>query len=167
MTDEGLKAIAARADTARSDVTTLIEALRRRTPREIPSNGMSLYGTITLGALIDALSAIDTLDRDGREKEVMYDRWFVRVTTVASYRGYYDHLALGWAQDGERTTITVALERLRSAIGQTFSGYKGGSYRMNRDTPIWADNWGQGAGVAIVGVVDDGWRVVLKTEVPE
>ena len=51
-----------------------------------------------------------------------------------SYRGYYEDLAF---EPVENTTIGEMLEHAESALGETFKGYKGGTYRMNKWTDVW------------------------------
>ncbi len=56
-----------------------------------------------------------------------------------SYRGYYDDMYVEREEYDDQKTETVKefRERLQLAIGQTFEGYKGGDYMMNKDTPVW------------------------------
>lgn len=70
---------------------------------------------------------------------------------IASSRGTYSQLAIGYAVD--RTVIAAdMLTMLRGANGSTFDGYKGGEYVMDLDTPVWVDNWGEWTGTAIVSI---------------
>lgn len=46
-----------------------------------------------------------------------------------SYRGDYSELAF---EPLENTTVGAMLECAKSALGQTFEGYKGGDYKMER-----------------------------------
>lgn len=52
-----------------------------------------------------------------------------------SYRGYYDHVAFEQT-DGEMTVEDVCGEVI-DAIGKTYVGWKGGTFAMNKDTPVW------------------------------
>ena len=86
-----------------------------------------------------------------------------------SYRGYYDHLALSYwnediGQDKRAPTVGALVATLETANGKTYEGYKGGNYKMNLETPVWVDNWGDCTSTAIVGIVSLGsYRVVLQT----
>lgn len=60
-----------------------------------------------------------------------------------SYRGYYDELAF---RPAENVTIGSMLENARSALGQTFEGYKGGSYKMDEYTDCWIAEYGESGG---------------------
>jgi hypothetical protein len=51
-----------------------------------------------------------------------------------SYRGYYDDVAF---EPTKNVTINSMLAAARSAVGVTFSGWKGGEYRMNEWTTAW------------------------------
>lgn len=109
-----------------------------------------------LGAIIDALSAAKP------DAAVEYDFGGFNVTGIDSYRGYYEDLALSFGNEGALNAGAL-LAMLRGADGKMFDGYKGGEYRMNRDTPVWVANWGCSHGVAVVGVEDQGWRVLVRT----
>lgn len=56
-----------------------------------------------------------------------------------SYRGFYNELAF---EPADPMTVGEILDVLRSAIGETYSGYKGGQYTMTYETPIWMAHWG-------------------------
>lgn len=119
----------------------------------------SAFGPITLAGLIAGLEGCDP------EREVMLDYCGLGPTNFASYRGYYDHLALGY-QEGHRIRAGELLELARAEVGSQHFGYKGGEYRMTLETPVWIANhgdcWGQGIESVDSGG-EDGWRVVLRT----
>lgn len=56
-----------------------------------------------------------------------------------SDRGSYEDLAF---RPVGRTTIGEMLAHARSAMGKTFTGYKGGDYVMNEYTTVKIGNWG-------------------------
>lgn len=119
----------------------------------------SVFGTATLGALLDALNAAPVA------AHVRFAFCDVLPTTLSSYRGFYDHLALGWSGDGNaalRTARDLATD-LAAADGKTFEGWKGGTYRMNRETPVWVDNPGRYSGTGIVAIEVDEMTVLLVT----
>lgn len=76
-----------------------------------------------------------------------------------SYRGFYDQLALGI---GAPRTIADLLEAAQAAVNEEFEGYKGGTYTMSCSTPVWAAEWGEWPGEAIVGLMhlEDAVRLV-------
>lgn len=65
-----------------------------------------------------------------------------------SYRGYYDELAF---EPVTNTTVGAMLEAAKSALNQTFQGYKGGDYVMDEWTPVWLAQYGHcGEGIGPV-----------------
>lgn len=70
---------------------------------------------------------------------------------VDSYRGYYDQLAIDVGEDSYMT-VKDLLELLEKAIGKTFTGYKGGSYTMSEDTPVWLASYGESTGSKTTGI---------------
>lgn len=121
------------------------------------------FGTATLGSVIEALKQCD------QDEDVRFDFCYLRPTTVHSYRGHYDHLALGWSAESASPKehwpkVSAVLAELQKAVGSTFEGYKGGQYVMGLSTPIWVDNRHDASGTAIVSVDADSGYVVLRTE---
>lgn len=125
-------------------------------------------GVMTLGELVArlenaqlkgakkvAIDGPDDLLGDGEEKHPGH---------VDSYRGVYAHLAI------EPTSTPCEIEdliaRLREADGKTFTGYKGGNFTMNRNTPIWVSRRGEASEYAVVDVVfgDYGSTAFIKVE---
>ena len=84
--------------------------------------------------------------------------------SVSSYRGYYEDLAIEYVEGyGEKMRLDHFLTTLRSAVGETFEGYKGGDFVMGKNTPLWASEYGC-CGPAIVAVVVTPLKVVLATK---
>lgn len=78
---------------------------------------------------------------------------------IDSYRGYYDHLCLGyvidsWENEDNEVTVEKLIGMLNDAIGRTFTGYKGGDFTMGPRTPVWLANYGKAAGGVITGISD-------------
>lgn len=119
----------------------------------------AIYDTATLGGLIAEL------ERMPRDADVQFDFCYLRPTKVDSYRGYYDHLALGWSDksDGDRhwPPVSKVLAELKAAVGATFAGWKGGEYTMSENTPVWVANPGQTGGTGIVGVEREGESTIV------
>lgn len=60
---------------------------------------------------------------------------------LSSYRGYYDELAI---QSGSKAVrVEEALLNARAALNSTFTGYKGGDFKMFEFTPIWISEYGE------------------------
>lgn len=103
---------------------------------------------MNLGELIDAVEPYKDV-----EGWVMFDFGSASPDGIDSYRGYYDRLALGFS--GERSDIMTPKDfyiLLTSAVNKTFTGYKGGKYTMDRDTPVHVANYGETSSTEIVRV---------------
>lgn len=81
-----------------------------------------------LGELIAALEAADP--------RLVVPNGF---TDPHSYRDYYDELAFAPARN---VTVAAMLAAARSALGTTYTGYKGGDYTMGEHTDCWIAEWG-------------------------
>lgn len=119
---------------------------------------------MTLGEVIDELKRAEP------GATVQFDFCYTAPTTVASYRGYYNELAIGWqpaTHDAESGTYwplaSTILERLEDAVGKTFEGYKGGDYTMDRGTTLYVANWGDSGGTVISRIDHEYGTVILNT----
>jgi len=77
---------------------------------------------------------------------------------LGSYRGYYNYIAIEY---GELCYVKELLKRVKEAIGNTFTGYKGGEYKMTRMTPVWVSDYGAVSGKGIVGVSQNDSKIIL------
>ena len=77
-----------------------------------------------------------------------------------SYRGCYEDLAV--EPTDEKITAGKLLNHAEQALGNTFEGYKGGSYTMTEDTPLWLAPYGN-TGPAIIGMSVSDVDAVLQT----
>jgi len=92
---------------------------------------------MTLGELIEFLEARDP------ERAVP-----VGFAKPHSYRGYYSELAFEPAKD---VTVGSMLSCARDSLGHTFTGYKGGEYKMGEYTDVYLANYGDtGEGIGPV-----------------
>lgn len=57
-----------------------------------------------------------------------------------SYRGHYEELAF---QPTENITVGRMLEFAKSALGNTYTGYKGGNFKMDEYTDCYIANYGE------------------------
>ena len=74
---------------------------------------------------------------------------------VMSWRGDYNCLALGYCLYGDSNAfINVGKLKsiLQNSIGKTFIGYKGGEFVMEKNTPVYLDNYGFSTGHYIARV---------------
>jgi len=121
--------------------------------------GGKMSETMTLGAIIDALKA--------RPPEQAIHFNFARLvpTILRSWRGDHSQLAIGYGIDAwPHASVARLLEQCIDAIDKTFEGYKGGSYRMTRETRVYVDNKGDSTGWAVTGVGGDEYGTVLIAE---
>lgn len=127
---------------------------------------------LTLGGLIDKLTEIAAdqrciVERYKSEATIEFDFADLHPTVLESWRGSYEELALDFAYEGDAPTITAFLTMLNEAVGKTFTGWKGGDYVMDRDTPIWVSRPERGSHTAVVDVVDNEYCVYLITAIRE
>ncbi len=55
------------------------------------------------------------------------------------------------------------LDELKSAVGKTYQGWKGGDYVMDRDTEVWVDNTGIVTHTMITGINMGKYSSVILT----
>lgn len=84
---------------------------------------------LTLGKLIDFLKIQD----ENKEVEGLGE--------LHSYRGYYSDLS--FEPTYQKEAIFKLLTRCLAAMGENFTGYKGGDYQMGRNTPLWVAPYGR------------------------
>jgi len=126
---------------------------------------------ISLGQLIEEIEKCGLEKNDGEIKDVHFDFGTAIPTDLASWRGSYNELALGYRLCGYDNNnehfadckADKLLNHLKEAVGKEYTGWKGGDFFMNKNTPIWVANQGNSGNTAIVGVLDDEWRLVLIT----
>lgn len=78
---------------------------------------------MTLGKLIKFL--------ERQDQEKVLRKSFL---TPCSYRGYYEQLAF---VEAENVKCADMLAAAKSALGETFGGYKGGEFKMDEYTDVW------------------------------
>lgn len=137
------------------DVTKMLEAVLAASSNEIGSR------TMTLGQLIEQF------EKCKPDSNVTYAFGDIRPNTISSWRGVYSQLAINYVRDDEQTTVADMLAILRGALGNTYDGYKGGTYRMTASTPVWVSNWGRCEHLAITGIVEKYGHVTINTEIRE
>lgn len=110
----------------------------------------------TLGRLIDDLEKI--LTAEGCVVEFDFGG---TPRDLHSWRGSYEELAIGWSHkdyyEGGQTERNIKykdfLAMLEEAVGKKYQGWKGGWYRMSKDTPVWVSKDGMGTHCGICKVV--------------
>lgn len=117
---------------------------------------------VNLGELIKLLKQVKK-----PKTTVRFNFAYFKPTNFQSYRGYHDHLALGWEESDKEITVAELLTQCRLAVNKSYAGYKGGEYTMTLATPLWVANRGNCHNTAIVGIVDVGWQVIIETTFKE
>ena len=103
---------------------------------------------MTLGKLMDRLAALPPETPIG-------------ISRPHSYRGYYSNLS--FEPTKEPIPASDALALCKGAMGEVFTGYKGGEFQMGRNTPVWIANYGE-CGDKIMAILDDGIMELQKDE---
>lgn len=144
------------------DIQTVVDEKLKSLRKQILANSDQL----TLGKLIKKIENVVKKGYkcyDGSEPTVRYDFEYLFPTKIDSWRGSYAELALNYKTEGEYLPVSKFLDLLKSAIGATFDGYKGGEFTMHEDTPVWVANYGNSGNTAVVDVLDCNYEVILVT----
>jgi hypothetical protein len=104
------------------DMQALIDGMSAQWQRERAET------QLTLGALIAALEKMPS------------DAQVANLRDPDSYRGYYSDLYFE-RHDGTRPAAELLVE-CKGAMGQVFTGYKGGEFVMGALTPLWVASYG-------------------------
>lgn len=115
------------------DIQAYVDAMSKAGQKERSLSQM------TLGRLIKKLSTYSP------------DHKIANICEPHSYRGYYIDLA--FEMDDSTSTVGEVLKMLQGCFLETFEGYKGGEFTMDKDTPIWIASWGC-TGECIMSIID-------------
>ena len=116
-------------------------------------------GQLTLGELIAKLEQHDP-DSIVCFESATFPNYYPG--SYDSYRGYYEMLAI--SRSDIPATVGQFLKASLDAVGETFTGYKGGEYTMTRHTPVWVSDYGSASGDAIIDIKQDYGRVLIVIE---
>lgn len=128
--------------------------------------GECMKEQLTLGKFIKKLEAFIELNEesDGR---ILFDFGGFMPSGLDSYRGYYDQLSFEYKKskfDKNDMTPLKLLDICKKAVGKKFTGYKGGDFFMDNDTPLWVDNYSECTSTAVVGVRKSWFGLVIETD---
>ena len=112
---------------------------------------------ITLGELIRQL------ELRPKDQGVCFDFGALEPADIGSYRGFYDELSIGFAENGSFGNVEGLLTALNETVGKTFEGCKGGDYMMRASTPLWVANYGRTGSTMIVGIRECDYMTVIAT----
>ena len=94
-------------------------------------------------------------------KSMPSDKMITGFSAPQSYRGYYRDLA--FEPEPKKITVSAALDMCIGAMGEEFTGYKGGEYGMGRNTPIWIARYSY-SGVRIMDIDKDSGELITAAE---
>lgn len=149
------------------DVHSAVEAMRKESFNSTPQ--------ITLGELLEALEGIPTeYGSDKKPVSVEFDFGTAYPTGLSSWRGSYSELAINYDLAGyddfgrkdvmfNHTDLKDLKGWLKEALGKTYTGWKGGDFTMDKDTPVWVANDGNVGNTGVIGVLNQEYTVVILT----
>jgi len=125
---------------------------KRREDEEVARRVAS--GQLTIQQILEKCKALeahgDLPVRVIDEATALYHDWAVLGTH--SYRGYYAELSIDpYSEDQKRPGFTLSrfTEEMKSSVGRTYSGWKGGDYCMHTDTFVWISEVGVSGGLMV------------------
>ena len=144
-------------------VSSIVKAQREKRFNDSPQ--------LSLGKLISEFERFDLRDSRDEIKTVRFDFGSAIPSTLDSYRGSYDELALGYKLTGydnneghfDECKADEFVKHLKEAIGKEYTGWKGGEYIMRENTPVWVANSGNSGSTGIMGVIDNGYEFIIIT----
>lgn len=98
---------------------------------------------------------ISDLSKYPEDAEVIIYPFYLYPIDFDSYRGYYEDLALSYSTNPEhKLTAGELLQKAKECINKNFSGYKGGSFQMDKNSIIWLANYGETTDILLSGIRD-------------
>lgn len=92
---------------------------------------------LNYGEIIDRLQAAISKAERGANEYLSFSWGSAYPRTIGSYRGYYEHVGIGYSGDHGGTFAGGFLEKMQDAIGSDMHGYKGGEYMIHRECEVW------------------------------
>lgn len=123
--------------------------LRQRLGDEelVPPRPFAEARQLTVGELLTCLREVADQGR-----EVVFDFCGFAPGFPHSWRGYYHHLALDFADEDRHTKVKDLVFWLESSLQYPLEGYKGGSFQMTIETPVWVSRYGREDLTTVIGV---------------
>ena len=133
-------------------------------------------GAYTLGSLIETLDDMIIKAKERMVKKNQDTILYIALPfdgilhgTFTSYRGYYSDLAMLYTSGAVSPLHCEAakfLANLKECVGYTFEGWKGGDYKMSKDTLMWVSNEGESSDMGVGNVVFDGQKTIYLIPMP-
>ncbi len=131
------------------DIQAQLDALMQREREKRQNDGGWTLADLT--AAVEMIAADDP------------DHPITGASGAHSYRGYYSDLAF---EPGNSAPAWEVLAVLKACDGHVFTGYKGGDFPMDGDSPVWSATYGN-CGERIVGIDAKAWPAKVITRPDE
>jgi len=90
--------------------------------------------------------------KDKPDLYVGIDKTILGLTSnLHSYRGYYEDIALEYMPYQRPIHVSNIVWQLEYQIGEFFPGYKGGEYKLTKNSPVWISDY-RSIGMAVTGI---------------
>lgn len=140
------------------DIQTLFNAISAKAK----ADALADKPIITLGHLIDLLRQ----QEPSATLKVQWPDGLTDYCEVDSYRGYYSDLAINNPLSSVEWAVAEVLEDLECAVGEDFTGYKGGNFTMGPQTLVWVSEYGTCSGLGVTGVeLVDGVVIITSAQI--
>lgn len=128
-----------------TEIATELDRLRGRLNGDVPN-------PLNYGEIIERLkSAIKAAER-GEDEYLSFGWGSAAPTEIESYRGYYEHVGIGYSGSYGGTKAGDFLKKMENAIGSSMTGWKGGDYRIYRECEVWVACSGNTSNTRIIDV---------------
>jgi hypothetical protein len=142
-------------------------------------DAMSLASKIESAKEYSLGKFIKDLEGLKQDKEILIEKYYYP-NGLYSWRGSYCQLALDWKK--EKVVVKQLLKIAKSALNTTMTGYKGGEFFMDKNTPIHIADYGDSCfehkkylynkkekryyDVKLIGIEDKGnfYKLKVRTE---
>lgn len=119
---------------------------------------------ISLGKLIEIIEKLLGSNKVDGDSSVYFDFADYSPTGLSSWRGIYSELAITYGYK-EVAVVIDFLTQLKQSIDKVFNGWKGGDFKMNKDTPIWVANPGRCHNTGVIGACASEYRgLIIETQ---
>ena len=103
------------------------------------------------------------------QKVAKYTGTIVLSTLLLAYPSSSTYATIEYTSEDDGTSVKSLLESAKKCLGEMFTGYKGGSFLMEVDTPIWVSNYGETSQMRLadIEVLSDNWVYLKCVEVKD
>lgn len=109
---------------------------------------------LNLGQLIEKLEELIKKYPKEVNDHLSFDFGSAYPTGFCSYRGYYNELSLEFSGEYDgKYSLKDFLKVCEETVDKTFTGWKGGDFKMNKNTPITVACGGRTSNTKIIDVI--------------